>query len=68
MTTLMPNISVKAVLSPRPLLWLAAVGILIALLALMTQAIMDNPTPSQDVSVLDSVAGWDLRGLVTSFR
>ncbi len=68
MTTLMPNISVKAVLSPRSLLWLAAVGILVALLSLLTQAIMDNPTPSQDVDVLKSVAGWDLRGLTTFFE
>ena len=67
MTTLMPNISVKAVLSPRPLLWLAAVAILVTLLVLLTVAIKDNPTPSQDVSVLDSVAGWDLRGLTTFF-
>jgi len=58
---------VKAVLNTRSLLWLAAVGILATLLALLTKAILDNPTPSQDVRVLDWVAGWDLRGLTTFF-
>ena len=67
MTTLIQNIPVKAVLSPRPLLWLAAVAILATLLVLLTKAIMDNPTPSQDVRVLEWVAGWDLRGLGTFF-
>ncbi len=51
----------------RFLLWLVAVGILAALLALLTVAIANNPTPSQDVSVLDWVAGWDLPGLTTFF-
>ncbi len=36
MTTLMQKIPVKAALSTRSLLWLAAVGILAALLALLT--------------------------------
>ena len=67
MTTLMQKSPVKAVLNKRSLLWLAAVGILATLLALLTIAIKDNPTPSQDQSVLDSVAGWDLRGLTTFF-
>jgi len=67
MTTLIQNIPVKTVFSKRSLLWLAAVGILATLLALLTKAIMDNPTPSQDVSVLESVAGWDLWGLTTFF-
>ncbi|MCH8298430.1 MAG: phosphatase PAP2 family protein, partial [Chloroflexi bacterium] len=67
MTTLMQNIPVKAVLSKRSLLWLATVGGLATLLALLTKAIMDNPTPSQDIRVLDWVAGWDLRGLTTFF-
>ena len=67
MTTLMQNISVKAVLSTRSLLWLAAVGILATLLALLTKAIMDNPTPSQDIRVLDWVVSWDLPGLDTFF-
>ena len=67
MTTLMQHIPVKAVLSKRSLLWLAAVGVLATLLALLTKAIMDDPTPSQDIKVLDWVAGWDLRGLTTFF-
>jgi len=60
-------IPVKTVLITRSLLWLAAVGILVTLLTLLTKAIMDNPTPSQDVRVLDWVAVWDLRGLSTFF-
>ena len=67
MTTLMQNIPVKAVLSKRSLLWLAAVGILATLLALLTKAIMDDPTPSQDLRVMEWVVGWDLRGLKTFF-
>ncbi len=67
MTTLMQNIPVKAVIIKRSLLWLGAVGILATLLALLTIAIQDNPAPSQDVSVLASVAGWDLWGLTTFF-
>ena len=51
----------------RFLLWLVAVGILATLLALLTVAIANNPTPSQDVSVLDWVAGWDLPGVTTFF-
>ena len=67
MTTLTKNIQVKAGLSTRSLLWLAAVGILATLLALLTKAIMDNPAPSQDIGVMDWVVGWDLRGLTTFF-
>jgi len=68
MTTLMQNIRVKALLSTRSLLWLAAVGTLVALLALLTKAISDNPSASQDVRVLNWIAGWDLRGLTTYFE
>jgi len=67
MTTLMRNIPVKAVLSTRSLLWLAAVGIPVALLALLTNAMSDNSIPSQDVRVADWIVGWDLKGLTTFF-
>ena len=67
MTTLIQKSPVKAVLSKRFLFWVAAVSILATLLTLLTKAIVDNPTPSQDVRVLDSVAGWDLPGLTTFF-
>ena len=67
MSTLMQNIPVKTVLSTRFLLWLVAVGILVALLALLTNAMSDNSIPSQDRRVADSIVGWDLRGLTTLF-
>ena len=68
MTTLIRNIPVKAVLSTRSLLWLAAVGIPVALLALLTKAITDNPMASQDLSVMNWIVGWDLWGLSTYFE
>ena len=64
----MRNVPIKAVLSKRFLLWLAAVGILATLLALLTRAIIDNPAPSQDRSVMDAVVGWDLWGLTSFFE
>jgi len=67
MTTLIKNIPVKAVLNTRLLLWLAAVGILVALLALLTKAISDNPMSSQDERVMNWIVGWDLPGLTTFF-
>ncbi len=68
MATLLQNIPIKAALNTRSLLWLAAVGLLATLLGLLTKAIKDNPEPSQDVSVLESVAGWDLWGLTDFFE
>jgi len=67
-TTLMRNIRVKALLSTRSLLWLAAVGTLVALLTLLTRAISDNPSASPDVSVMNWIVGWDLWGLTTYFE
>ena len=67
MTTLTQKIPVKAVLSTRSLLWLAAFGILATLLALLTKAIMDNPAPSQDIAIMDWVTDWHLAGLATFF-
>ncbi len=67
MTTLMQNIPVKAMLSTRSLLWLAAVGTLVALMALLTIAVVDNPSASQDIRVMNWIVGWDLPGLTTFF-
>ena len=47
--------------------WLAAVAALSTLLALLTMAIMNNPVPSQDVAVMNWVAGRDWPGLETFF-
>jgi len=41
-------------------------GILAALLVALTKAIMDNPTASQDLAVMDWIAGWNFWG-VTNF-
>ena len=68
MTTLMRNIPVKAGLRPRNLLWLAAVAILATLLGLLTKAIMDDPMATQDVRVLNWIAGGDLWGLTTFLK
>ncbi len=57
MTTFMQNIPIKVARNTRSLLWLAAVGILIALLALLTKAVSDNPMASQDVRVMDWIVG-----------
>jgi len=67
MTTLLQNIPVKAVLSMRSLLWLAAMGILVALLALLTIAVSDNPSASQDIRVMNWIVGWDQPGLNSFF-
>lgn len=51
----------------RFLVWLVAVSILATLLALITIAISDNPTPSQDLTVMKWIVGWDLWDLTTFF-
>ena len=48
-------------------LWIVAVGVLIALLAVLTIAIEDSPESSMDFRVLNWIAGWDLSGLVWLF-
>ena len=48
-------------------LWVATFAALAALLALLTMAVIDNPMPSQDVEIMNWVAGWRLEGLVTFF-
>ena len=67
MTELIQKIPVQTVLKPRPVLWLAAVATLATLLALLTKSIMDNPSSSQDITVMDWIVGWDLPGLTTFF-
>ena len=52
---------------PGVMLWLAAVAVLGTFLALLTTAIVNNPIPSQDVAVMDWVAGIDWPGLGTFF-
>ena len=61
---LIQNVPVKTMLSKRSLLWLAAVGILVTLLALLTNAMSDNSIPSQDRTVSDWIVNW---GGVTTF-
>lgn len=51
----------------RLLLWALAALSALALLTLLSVAIQANPNPSQDRTVLDWVAGWDLPGLSASF-
>ena len=48
---------------PWVVLWLASIGVLATLLALLSIAVKNNPVPSQDRTVLDWIAGWDLPGL-----
>ena len=68
MTTLTQNISFRAVLRPRTIIWLTAVGILVALLTLLTKAVADNQCASQDIRVLEWIKDWDLPGLSTYFE
>ena len=45
-----------------------AVGALVLLLTLLTMAIMDDPTPSQDIRILDWIVGWDFWGVTTLLK
>ena len=67
MVTLTQRALIPTATNPRVVLWVAAFGVLAALLALLTRAIMNNPTPSQDIEIMDCVAGWRLGGLVCFF-
>ncbi len=49
-------------------LWLLAVAVPAILLGLLTAAIKGDPIVSQDRTVLDHVAGWDLPGLTGSLE
>ena len=57
-----------AAISPLIVLWLATVAVLASLLALLTMAVMDDPTPSQDIAIMDWMAGWQLPGQVNFFE
>lgn len=67
MTTVILNIPLKSAISLRFGLWLAALGVLVALTALLTKAISDNPSALQDIKVMNWIVGWDLRGVSTYF-
>ena len=51
---------IRSVSKPKAALWLAAAGVLAAALILLTIAIDEGQTPSQDQTVLDWVASRDL--------
>lgn len=63
MATLVHTILLRPLTRPRVVVWLAAMGILTALLALLSIAIKNDPTPSQDITVLNWVIAWELPGL-----
>ena len=71
MTTLMQNNPVKAVLTTRSLIWLVTMGILAALLAVLTQAVIDVTDRTQDIKTMnwamDGLVGWDFWGVTTFF-
>jgi undecaprenyl-diphosphatase len=49
-------------------LWIATVGMLVAILAVLTVVIEDNPESSLDFKALNWIAGWDAPGLVGLFE
>ncbi len=51
---------IRSVSKPRAVLWLATAGVLAAALVLLTIAIDDGQTPSQDQTVLEWVSSRDL--------
>jgi len=61
-------ISVRTAVTPHRLLWAATLALLATLLVLLTRTIMDDPTPSQDIAVMDWIVGWDLPGLGRFFE
>ena len=63
MATLTLTSPIHPATKPRVVLWLAAVGVLATLLALLTKVVMNDHTPAQDIAVMDWVVGWDLPGL-----
>jgi hypothetical protein len=67
MATLILN-SVKFSSSVRVFAWLMAVGALVLMLTLLTMEIMDDPTPSQDIKILDWIVGWDFWGVTTLLK
>ena len=67
MTSLGVARSVGRAVDRRVMLWIAAVVALMTPLTLLTISINNNPFPSQDLSVLDSISGWDVAGLAGFF-
>ena len=59
--------SVGRAMDRRVMLWIAAVVALGIPLTLLTISIENNPFPSQDLSILDSISGWDVPGLAAFF-
>ena len=59
---------VRPAISQGAFLWLGAVSALTFILVLLSMAIRSNPTPSQDIAVMDWVLGWDLPALGGFFR
>ena len=58
------NISlVRTLTKPLVMLWLATMGILAALLTLLSIANKNDPTSPQDITVLNWVIAWELPGL-----
>ena len=45
-----------------------AVGALVLMLTLLTMEIMDDPTPSQDIRILDWIVDWDFWGVTTLLK
>ena len=68
MTTILQNIPANSVPNKRVLIWLAAVAALVALLAILTISVSDNPSISQDLRVMNWIVDWDLSGLTTYFN
>ena len=68
MATPTPATIIRRATRPWVVLWLASIGVLATLLALLSVAIKNNPVPSQDQTALDWIAGWDLPGLTGFFE
>ena len=67
MATLILN-SVKFSFRVRVFAWMVAVGALVLLLTLLTMAIMNDQTPSQDIRILDWIVGWELGRVTTLLK
>ncbi len=63
MSTLKREAALRPIIRPLAAVWLVAASVLVTLLVLLSIAIKNDPTPSQDQTVLDRVVGWDYPGL-----
>ena len=68
MVTLAHTNRIRLVPRPGVALWLAAATMLTTLLVLLSIAIKSNPAPSQDLTVMDWLTGWDPPGLSALFH